>query len=668
MPPRLSYPGVYVEEISSGVHPIAGVATAIAAFVGYTSRGPDNAATRIFSFADFERQFGGLAPDSELSYAVQQFFSNGGTDAYIVRVPRKGAKPAALVMNDGGAAPAKALSLAAHSTGTWAKDLIASVDYEGLSAADTMSFNLTLTNVSTGASETFSNVSAASASPRFVKAVVNDPDTGSALVAVADLAAAANGPPAVTGAVSGAFDPTAAPAAPFTDKKDVGLSVKLDADAAIDVLLVGASDPSPASYAQIFRILETKLTRALQANYPGAQVFASVARAKPDAAKPNALRVVVQAPGHYDAVVTFDKHSNAAVEDAGTALKLTAGSGLTEANVGAYWFGGTGPKGAQASVTKGDDGSGLPGSAELVGDETFFTGVYALEKADLFNILCIPDATRAKVGDPNAIDSAVDPNAIYAPAMDYCLKRRAFLLIDAPPAVNDVATAINWKTNVLKVHEKNGAAYFPRLRLPDPLNQMQLRTFAPSGVVAGLYARIDGNRGVWKAPAGIEATLSGVQKLVYSLTDAEHGAINPLGLNCFRNFPIYGAVTWGARTLVGSDAEASEWKYVPVRRFALFLEESLYRGLKWVVFEPNDEPLWAQIRLNVGSFMHNLFRQGALQGKTPDQAYFVRCDSSTTTQADIDLGVVNIKVGFAPLKPAEFVVLQIQQMAGQIET
>ena len=177
-------------------------------------------------------------------------------------------------------------------------------------------------------------------------------------------------------------------------------------------------------------------------------------------------------------------------------------------------------------------------------------------------------------------------------------------------------------------------------------------------MVAGLYARTDARRGVWKAPAGIEATLTGVQALDYVLSDPENGVLNPLGLNALRSFPVFGSVAWGARTLRGADALTDEWKYVPVRRIALFIEESLYRGTQFVVFEPNDEPLWAQIRLSIGSFMNNLFRQGAFQGKTPQEAYLVRCDSTTTTQADIDLGIVNIIVGFAPLKPAEFVIIQ----------
>ena len=163
-------------------------------------------------------------------------------------------------------------------------------------------------------------------------------------------------------------------------------------------------------------------------------------------------------------------------------------------------------------------------------------------------------------------------------------------------------------------------------------------------------------------------TINGIQDLQVNLNDPENGMLNPLGINCLRVFPVNGRVVWGARTLRGADQLADEYKYIPVRRLALFIEESLYRGTQWVVFEPNDEPLWAQIRLNVGAFMHNLFRQGAFQGKTPRDAYFVKCDKETTTQNDINLGIVNIVVGFAPLKPAEFVIIKIQQMAGQIET
>ena len=192
--------------------------------------------------------------------------------------------------------------------------------------------------------------------------------------------------------------------------------------------------------------------------------------------------------------------------------------------------------------------------------------------------------------------------------------------------------------------------------------------FGTSGTLAGLYARTDTARGVWKAPAGTEATCTGALALTYEMSDAENGVLNPQGINAIRNKTNFGIVSWGARTLKGSDAEADQYKYIPVRRLALYLEQSLMRGMQWAVFEPNDEPLWAQIRLNVGVFMHQLFSKGAFQGTTPKEAYFVKCDSTTTTQADINQGVVNVIVGFAPLKPAEFVVITIQQMAGQLAT
>jgi phage tail sheath protein FI len=189
----------------------------------------------------------------------------------------------------------------------------------------------------------------------------------------------------------------------------------------------------------------------------------------------------------------------------------------------------------------------------------------------------------------------------------------------------------------------------------------------PSGAIAGLMARIDSSRGVWKAPAGTEATLNGVVGLEYEFSDGQNGIMNPRAINTCRVFPN-GIVNWGARTMDGDNDFGSEYKYIPIRRLALFMEESLYRGLKWVVFEPNDEPLWAQIRMNVGAFMHNLFRQGAFQGSSAKDAYFVKCDSETTTEYDRNLGIVYIQVGFAPLKPAEFVILTLQQIAGQSQS
>lgn len=268
------------------------------------------------------------------------------------------------------------------------------------------------------------------------------------------------------------------------------------------------------------------------------------------------------------------------------------------------------------------------------------------------------------------------PSAVYQAAMEYCVARRALLIVDPPAAWGkDPATATGKAIAGLDAlglagtAARNAALYFPRVREADSLSEGRLDTFVPCGAVAGVMARTDVQRGVWKAPAGVDAALNGVQALEVNLNDLENGQLNQLGINCLRSFPGgIGRVVWGARTLRGSDQLADEYKYVPVRRLALYIEESLFRGTKWVVFEPNDEPLWAQIRMNVGAFMHNLFRQGAFQGSSARDAYLVKCDKDTTTQNDVNSGIVNIVVGFAPLKPAEFVIIKIQQLAGQIET
>jgi phage tail sheath protein FI len=276
-----------------------------------------------------------------------------------------------------------------------------------------------------------------------------------------------------------------------------------------------------------------------------------------------------------------------------------------------------------------------------------------LDRVDLFNLLCVPGET----------------NVTFLAALEaYCRDHRAVLIADCPQDATFDSLKGGPDAQITGDDAINAAFYFPWVNAPDPFHQNLPNKFPPCGFVAGLYAKTDTNRGVWKAPAGTEASLTGVSSVTQTLTDKENGVLNQQAISCIRNFKVYGTVIWGARTLRGNDEIGSEWKYVPVRRTALYIEESLFRGTQWVVFEPNDEPLWAQIRLNVGAFMQNLFRQGAFQGKTPQDAYFVKCDKETTTQNDINLGVVNIIVGFAPLKPAEFVVIQIQQIAGQIAT
>jgi phage tail sheath protein FI len=279
-------------------------------------------------------------------------------------------------------------------------------------------------------------------------------------------------------------------------------------------------------------------------------------------------------------------------------------------------------------------------------------GIYHLDRVDLFNLLCVPGETNP---------------ACLARLQKFCRDRRAFLIADCASNASSSSLQHGPGASLTGDDAINAAFYFPWVLAPDALQENRVVPFPPSGFVAGVYARTDSSRGVWKAPAGVEARLNGAVGATPPVTDPENDVLNRQAVNCIRTFPLNGTVLWGARTLHGSDARQSDWKYVPVRRTALFIEESLRRGLTWAVVEPNDSRLWARIRIDVGGFLHDLFRQGAFQGRTVQEACFVKCDGDTTTQSDIDGGVVNIHVGFAPLKPAEFVLIRIQQIAGQTQ-
>jgi len=281
-----------------------------------------------------------------------------------------------------------------------------------------------------------------------------------------------------------------------------------------------------------------------------------------------------------------------------------------------------------------------------------------LDKVPIFNLLVLPGVT----------DTSVLSNALA-----FAERKQAFMILDpsanatADPSAASPHTYVgNDFNNVPK--SANGAFYFPYLQTNDPTSGAPI-SLPPSGYIAGIYARTDTNRGVWKAPAGLETTVLDTIGVVDTgrMTDLRQGQLNLEGVNCLRTFPGIGTVSFGARTLVSANVAFQQWKYVPVRRMALFIEQTLYRNLGWAVFEPNDEPLWVALSTSVEQFMLALFNRGAFQGSKPSEAFLVRCDSTTTTQTDINNGVVNIIVGFAPLKPAEFVIVQIAQLAGQAQ-
>jgi len=544
MPPTFTYPGVYIEEIPSGVHTITGVATSIAAFVGWAAQGPVNEATLVQSWSDFAAQFGGLDSRSYLGYAVNQFFGNGGQQAYIVRLSADGTN---------GTTAAKAAS----------------------AEITVMGFDSTV-----------------------------NPSTVT-----------------VTTATSGG-GLTIAAANPGAWGKNYSIQIA----------------PRPDDYTRFS--LAVIYTDPVTTAQTVVESFSNLSLTPTD----TQARYVVNILNEQSQFVS-------AKMDTTTPLKLTnTGSTPTTPQPAT-------PKtvALNASVD-GDDGTVMNPNESAF--EAFLNhnptasggGIHLLDTVPIFNLLCVPNETTP---------------AVVSDLQAYCVNERAFLIVDSPKD-DTFANLKNGPTGYTGTNAINSAMYFPWVNQFDSMLNMT-REFPPCGFVAGLYAATDASRGVWKAPAGIDASLTGESGLTLQLTDAQNGTLNVQAINCLRNFPVYGDVIWGARTLRGNDQIGSEWKYVPIRRLALFLESSLYDGTQWVVFEPNDEKLWGQIRLNVGAFMQGLFLQGAFQGTTAQQAYFVKCDAENNPQSSIDQGIVNILVGFAPLYPAEFVVIQIQQMAGQLQ-
>jgi len=756
----LTYPGVYIQEVPSGVRTITGVSTSTALFIGRTERGVMDKPTRVFNYTEFASQFGTSTALGELATSVRLFFANGGQQAYIMRIAKDADKASVTLKN---AAAADVLKIEAREAGERGGELRVKVNYTTPTPDDT--FNLEIFRVhpvtlQESQLEVHGNLSM---QPGTARHVVDILAQESSLVTATKLIGASTDEGTSTGALVIAGEGVA------SDIETVigpTAYLRLEVDGALlPVLTVSNGNLQTAVATQdcdfVAVEIETDTTFLAQIKRDGA----GTVRVVPSGSTPDVATLLQMgaerggieisqyasqrpapsglfANGHTNlakiAVYTQAAHSDfdltvgtlpplegfnlatsgtkfydgdtsedpsllnvreklnilasqfndkaAAVAnfnwrlevqglylvfrpttgDANAGVGTTLGDGTTQlfdntngfvvTNTNTrYYLLGSSSASAFQTGTNGDDGD--PPEA------THYAAAYDVvdREVDIFNLLILPR------------DVGIDDNArknLWGPASIFCQRRRAFLLVDPPKTWGSVAdvtgAAINIATLRQGLVKDHSAIYWSRLLA---LNENGLiKPVDPSGAIAGLMARTDGNRGVWKAPAGLEADIRGITGVERQVSDPENGVTNALAVNTLRVFPN-GIVNWGARTMDGFDNSGnSDYKYVPVRRLALFLAESLRRGLQFAVFEPNDEPLWAQIRLAAGSFMNGLFRQGAFQGQKKSDAYFVKVDSETTTQNDINLGIVNVIVGFAPLKPAEFVVIQLKQMAGQIQT
>lgn len=783
------HPGVYIQEIPSGLRPIEGVSTSNAAFVGKAEKGPVRKAKMVTNLQEFENNYGGIIADSSLSHAVRQFFNNGGKKTYIVRIAGAGAVAADISIKD--RKGAKTLTIRAANEGAWGNkldivitdglvdpgnefaiqvyqdrsDLVPPLAPLLLEAHDDLSMNPDAKNYV---------VKVIAANSKYIAAVVNTTNNASAAAgtsrsgqllvgngAVALKLGLANGGAEALGTAgtaansrSGANPSTNPPA----DQRKFTINVNGDGVQEVTI------PPTPATGADIAAAIQTAV-RALAPNNPtnqaaftgftctfetaaapgnpsylltsgvtgaGLTLVVGNSASNPISLAAGAKQFVIEIDGDGPHLVTLPAGALAngtaianAIQTAVqaltpkraanvTAFKPPPAPGFTCAydvsaaagNPSLVLTSGT-PVGAgrlkstvRVTDAPSDNVAGLlklgvkhtgrevGGSAILrpansktptfPGDTEYHLGdASATGNVDGIPVFgadgATPIAQDYKDGF-SALDIIRDVNIVSVPGngdadvvdfgSNYCAVRGDCFFIGDTKKDDDTMEEAQAFITSLGVKTSYAAVYFPWLKVSDPTGQSaEPIAVPPSGFVAGMYARIDAKRGVWKAPAGTEANIGGAVGLLTDITDVQQDFLNPIGMNVIRTFPASGRVIWGSRTL--ATKSDPEYRYVPVRRTAIYLEQSIYAGIQWAVFEPNDEDLWASLRMNIGAFMMLQFRAGAFQGKSAKDAFFVKCDNETTTQGDIDSGVVNILVGFAPLKPAEFVILKLTQIVGQ---
>jgi len=618
--------------------------TSTAAFVGLAQKGLGQP-TRVTNWTEFQRSFGSFISDGYMAYSVFQFFNNGGQQCYIVRVTRSDAVTADVTVQNRASAPVNGLTFSAKNQGAWGNYLYLQI--EDGTADPGNRFRISVRQQTDPGVipanfkditplEVFDNLSM---DPSDANHVVEVLQQNSTLINAQVLAANTS---VQRGNLRGAFGPVL----PLSTNNS--FQINLDNDGFQVITL-----PAAATASTVLSDIATAITTAVaaltpkKASTPAATFTGFTCTVETVSGQ---SRLLLQSGS---ASVTSSVRAQAAsANDASVLLRLGTASGAVSqdgrsvqrpANADVIQIGDNAIAAPVTAVTLGTDGTAA------INETTFSNAFQRLNNVTDFSLLAVPGESTAAMADLG---------------MGYCSNRPlqdVFYIGEV--ASTDITTdeAIAFR-NRLTTANSYGAIYFPWVQALDPSGASQQPILLPpSGYIAGLYARIDGSRGVWKAPAGTEASLNGAVGLAAVLSDTQHGNLNPININVIRRFAGAGVVLFGARTIT-SDAE---WTYVPVRRTAILLRVSIYYGIQWAVFEPNDEPLWSELRLNIGAFMMTLFRQGAFQGSKASDAFFVKCDSETTTQADINSGVVNILVGFAPLKPAEFVVVKISQKAGQ---
>lgn len=717
-------PAVYVEEVSSGSKPIAGVGTSTGAFVGIAEKGPIGKAELVTNWAQFEKKFGGFIDDGVLAHAVYQFFNEGGTKCYVVRTchylepsdrTTMEAVSSATILKDEN--NNGTIRVAAVNEGTWGDKLSVSVEH----ASNSRELYKLLVKQQNAKGmnvivEAFDNLS--------VEQVEETINGKSDYISVEEDNFEENGQELLTGkgnkpwiakfaqsvVLSGGVDadntadPVVVEAKAEADLRDSDFSkaltvtAKTAGTAANDIIVTVSEGTSTDKFTltvskknkfvETFKDLdldnltinsdhvELSLSEGNTTNLPwilkspqkvvldGTQAhdviydeagvpIVNISARTPFVASDISLQVE---PGTQSGFTIYIKHKDGASElfedvslakvnnngIVSTLVNLTLAAGITLPSDRVPWPRKTddvSPLYQYYVLTGGTDG--LTDPMEYTGNATAMTGLHAFDNVDDINLVAIPDAGGAAT--------------IMKDGLTYCeLRKDCFFIADPLDELNPQEVLAH-KLKYLK--SSYGALYYPWIESIHPVSRKKI-LLPPSGAVAGIISKTDIRRGVFKAPAGTaEGYVRSAVGLEKVLTKGEHDILNNPGINVIREFPGTGICVWGARTLT----DDPEWKYVNVRRLFLFIEESIDEGTQWVVFEPNDPSLWGSVKRNITAFLTILWRDGALFGATPDEAFFVKVDAENNPPEVRDLGQLIIEIGVAPVKPAEFVIIRIQQ-------
>jgi uncharacterized protein len=644
--PIYKHPGVYIEHVPSGLLAIEAASTSVVALIGPVRRGPVGEPVFITSVSQFALQFGTLNDGAngirdegdnadKFGHAVNAFFGNGGNKAYIVRVAETsgaGAPKAATAAIPNPESNTTGFLLTAKSEGAWANDMIVRLSTTDKSALPDveLGYTLELGVLADGkfqALQGFTGLQMDPASARSIEKVVTEQST------LASLAAATIGTnPGEIGVVSKALQGVATALPASLDLGGKKLDIKIGDSPKFSVEFAEDSDNANAI----------------------AAIIQSAARANPGGSP------------EFTVTVSGGNTFRLASKIAGPAGNVTAPSGTARAALG-LGAGATAvddPENALPTGTStvegffdgGTDGAATP--AKSAYDTVFET---IRDYRDI-SIILLPGNEWIEAGDNSVIEAAITHSEFMQNRM---------VIVDPPePVGGDTLVSPKDVKDLGPPTSPYTALYYPWLSVGNPhynpdtaANKPKTFLIPPSAFAAGMWARIDTRRGVWKAPAGLEAEVRGTLGPNVLIGNDLQDNLNELGVNCLRAI-IGPTVIWGARTL--ATKTKPEYRYISVRRTQNMIGESLYGALQSVVFEPNDHRLWASLRASVTAFMDGLFRAGAFQGEKASDAYFVQCGlGSTMTQGDIDAGIVRVVVGFAALKPAEFVIVQIKQIVGQ---